>query len=144
MVSVTNSSSQRRDQKNRSSNLQRRNRAFMAQTGILAALVLMFTLAHSITHAPAGSKAHTADDFCSGPPPWPGAALLCFRQMDINSASMEELDLLPGVGTKSASQLIGFRMERGFLLDADELSDISYRASGRRLQYIRRYIATDD
>ncbi len=76
--------------------------------------------------------------------PWPGAALLYFHPIDINSASIEELDLLIGVGERTAAALLNFRMQRGFLLTVDEL-DMLYGPFGtKRLEYVKNYITTGD
>lgn len=74
--------------------------------------------------------------------PWPGAALLFFQPLDINQASMEELDLLPGVGEKGAEILLNFRMERGFILSIHEIDSINGPFSRNRFENIKNYITT--
>jgi len=51
--------------------------------------------------------------------------LLFFRPMDINSASLEELTLLPGIGEVTACRVIQFRQSLGFLLSVEELDTIN-------------------
>ncbi len=72
--------------------------------------------------------------------PWPGAALLWFRPVDINSASLEELDLLPGVGEKGAAILLNFRMQRGFLLTVEELDQAAGPFGSDRYRYLENYL----
>jgi len=72
--------------------------------------------------------------------PYPGAALLWFRPLDINSASLEELDMLPGVGEKGASRMLNFRMQRGFLLTVGELKQLSGPFGSRRYAYLESYL----
>ncbi len=73
--------------------------------------------------------------------PHAGAALLWFRPVDINSASMEELDLIPGVGEKGAARLLNFRMQRGFLLTVRELRQMSGPFGSRRYEYLESYLS---
>ena len=72
--------------------------------------------------------------------PYPGAALLWFRPVDINAASLEELDMLPGVGEKGASRLLNFRMQRGFLLTVGELRQVSGPFGSMRYVYLESYL----
>ncbi len=76
--------------------------------------------------------------------PWPGAVLLYFQPVDINSASVEELDMLPGVGEKTAAALLNFRMRRGFLLTVDELDTLYGPFGTERLEYLKNYLTTGD
>jgi competence ComEA-like helix-hairpin-helix protein len=50
-------------------------------------------------------------------------AVLYFEPMEINSATMEELDLLPGVGQKTAQAILNLRQEHGFFLLDEELRE---------------------
>ena len=72
---------------------------------------------------------------------FPAAALLCFQPLDINSASLEELVLLPGIGVKSAAELLNFRMRRGFLLTTDEIDALD-GLSASRYQSVKTLLTT--
>ena len=50
-------------------------------------------------------------------------SLLYFEPVNINSATLEELDLLPGVGQKTAQAILNLRQEHGFFLLDEELKD---------------------
>ncbi len=54
--------------------------------------------------------------------------LLYFEPVDVNSATLEELDLLPGVGPKTAQAILNLRQENGFFLLNEELKDALTRA----------------
>lgn len=55
-------------------------------------------------------------------------ALLYFKPIDVNSATLEELDLLPGVGFKTAQAILILRQKNGFFLLNEELKDVLARA----------------
>ncbi|MEZ0329093.1 MAG: helix-hairpin-helix domain-containing protein [Dissulfuribacterales bacterium] len=50
-------------------------------------------------------------------------AMLYFESVNVNSATLEELDLLPGVGFKTANAILNLRQEYGFFLLNEELKD---------------------
>lgn len=50
-------------------------------------------------------------------------AMLYFEPVNVNSATLEELDLLPGVGFKTADAILNLRQEYGFFLLNEELKD---------------------
>jgi hypothetical protein len=68
--------------------------------------------------------------------------LLYFRPLDVNTASMEELTLLPGVGEVTASRIVRFRQEQGFLLTTEELGAMNGPVYPRLLGAIAPYLAT--
>jgi len=69
--------------------------------------------------------------------------LLFFRPMDINSASLEELTLLPGIGEITACRVIQFRQSLGFLLSIEELDTIDSPLNPKLLGAITPYLAVE-
>ncbi len=140
MESVTSSSSLK--------NLAKKNKTrghkvtFMSCSMLLAALVLIIAAWRiaGLTVSP-GNSAPSATPFCERAPLWPGVSLLCFEPLDINSATIEELDQIPGVGARTAAKLINFRMLRGFLICADEISE-AFEPFDHRFEYLRNFITT--
>lgn len=52
------------------------------------------------------------------------ARLNFFLPLDINTASVDELELVPGVGTQTAQAIVAYREEHGRIKDVQELSSI--------------------
>ena len=50
-----------------------------------------------------------------------GRLCLLGRAVDINQASLEELVMVPGIGVKSAENILSFRQDMGFIIDDSEL-----------------------
>lgn len=50
-------------------------------------------------------------------------AMLYFNPLYVNSATLEELELLPGVGFKTAQKILELRQSNGFFLLDDELRE---------------------
>jgi len=69
--------------------------------------------------------------------------LLFFRPMDINSASLEELTLLPGIGEVNACRIVQFRRSIGFFLSVDELDTIDSPLNPKLLDAIAPYLAVN-
>ena len=69
--------------------------------------------------------------------------LLFFRPMDINSVSLEELILLPGIGEVTACRIVQFRQSLGFLLSVKELDTIGSPLSPKLLGAIGPYLAVE-
>jgi DNA uptake protein ComE-like DNA-binding protein len=69
--------------------------------------------------------------------------LLFFRPMDINSASLEELILLPGIGEVTACRIVQFRQSLGFLLSVEELDTIDSPLNPKLLGAIGPYLAVE-
>ena len=69
--------------------------------------------------------------------------LLFFRPMDINSASLEELTLLPGIGEVTACRIVQFRRSLGFLLSVEELDTIDSPLNPKLLGAIGPYLAVE-
>jgi len=69
--------------------------------------------------------------------------LLFFRPMDINTASLEELTLLPGIGEVNACRIVQFRRAIGFFLSVDELDTINSPLSPKLLETITPYLTVE-
>jgi DNA uptake protein ComE-like DNA-binding protein len=69
--------------------------------------------------------------------------LLFFHPIDINSASFEELTLLPGIGEVTACRVIQFRQSLGFFLSVEELDTIKSPLSPKLLGAIAPYLAVE-
>ena len=81
--------------------------------------------------------ANNLQDACSA------RELLFFRPMDINSASLEELTLLPGIGEVTACRIIQFRRSLGFLLSVEELDTMDSPLNPKLLGAIGPYLAVE-
>ena len=81
--------------------------------------------------------ANNSQDACSA------RELLFFRPMDINSASLEELTLLPGIGEVTACRIIQFRRSLGFLLSVEELDTMDSPLNPKLLGAIGPYLAVE-
>ncbi len=84
-----------------------------------------------------GVIANNSQDDCSA------KELLFFRPMDINSASFEELTLLPGIGEVTACRVVQFRQSLGFLLSIEELDTIDSPLNPKLLGAIGPYLAVE-
>ena len=120
---------------------------FIEQILVLVLMVGCFLLAeHQLaSHEKAQAqvsfkKAAIADslqDACSA------RRLLFFRPMDINSASLEELTLLPGIGEITACRVIQFRKSLGFFLSVEELDTINSPLNPKLLGAIAPFLAVE-
>jgi len=84
-----------------------------------------------------GVVAETSQDACSA------RELLFFRPMNINSASLEELTLLPGIGEVTACRIVQFRRSLGFLLSIEELDTINSPLNPKLLGATAPYLAVE-
>ncbi len=120
---------------------------YVKQILVLVLIVGCFLLAehylvsHERGHAQALLKreviANNSQDACIA------RELLFFRPMDINSASLEELTLLPGIGEVTACRVIQFRQSLGFLLSVEELDTINSPLSPKLLGSIVPYLGVE-
>jgi len=69
--------------------------------------------------------------------------LLFFRPININSASFEELTLLPGIGEVTACRVVQFRQRLGFLLSIDKLDTINSPLNPKLLGAIAPCLAVE-
>ncbi len=63
-------------------------------------------------------------------------------KININTATTEELALLPGIGEKIAEEIITFRKENGFFRDIEELFAVK-GIGEKRLEEVREFIILD-
>ena len=63
-------------------------------------------------------------------------------KIDINRASRDDLLLIPGVGARIASYIIGYRQDHGFFKSYDDLLQVKYIGKGM-LKKIKPYIILD-
>lgn len=120
---------------------------YAGQILVLVLMVSCFLLAehHLISHKRGraqvpfkrGAIANNAQDAFSA------SELLFFRPMDINSASFEELILLPGIGEVTARGIVQFRQSLGFLLSVEELDTIDSPLSPKLLGAIGPYLGVE-
>jgi competence protein ComEA len=61
----------------------------------------------------------------AGGTPAAGAAVLPAGPLDLNSATVEQLDALPGVGPTMAAAIVAFRTQRGRFRSVDELDEVA-------------------
>ncbi|MEK6759205.1 MAG: helix-hairpin-helix domain-containing protein [Deltaproteobacteria bacterium] len=60
--------------------------------------------------------------------------------IDINTASVQTLELLPGVGRKTAQRIIDKRAEKGGFRSVEELAEVRY-IGRHKLEKIRPFVA---
>jgi len=75
----------------------------------------------------------------SDPDEAPPLALLAPNSINVNTATKEELTLLPGIGDVYAERIIHYREDHGKFTEPDELLNIS-GIGERRLEQIKPYI----
>jgi comEA protein len=64
------------------------------------------------------------------------------KSIDINTAGMKELKSLPGIGEKTAQNILEFREQHGRITKADELLDV--KGIGEvKLEKIRKYLTIE-
>ena len=102
----------------------------LAAAGLIGALLSLVSLATIDGPAPSGSDAPSA------PPPRPsvsGPAVRALRsggRLDINRASAQELELLPGIGPRLAERIVADRREQGAYTEIEALGRV--RGIGER------------
>jgi len=120
---------------------------FLEQIIVLVFMVGCFLLAehHLASHEKGQAQvpfkkvviANNSQDTCGA------RGLLFFRPMDINSASLEELTLLPGIGEVTACRIVQFRQSLGFFLSVEELDTINSPLNPKLLEAIAPYLAVE-
>lgn len=95
---------------------------------VLAGVFLCLWLAHGFYHSLSEEKWPVQMFSCLNNRIVTHYALLYFEPINVNSATLEELDLLPGVGPKTAQSILNLRQENGFFLLNDELKDVLTKA----------------
>lgn len=96
--------------------------------GELAAIIItaIFITAAAVTAASgslSGRSAPVAISVVSPAPP-EAAPSEASELININTASAEELDVLPGIGEKLAAAIVSYRSEHGGFLSLPELMDV--------------------
>lgn len=76
----------------------------------------------------------------AGEPPATGAAAGGGERLDINSATIEELDALPGVGPAIAGRIVAYREEHGPFSTVEELQNVS-GIGAATLERLRPHVA---
>lgn len=66
-------------------------------------------------------------------------AAVCLEVVDINKAGLDELMKLPGIGEKTANQIIEYRSRRGGFSSLDDLKQVK-GIGDKKLAVIRKYI----
>ena len=64
------------------------------------------------------------------------------KKIDLNTAGIGELTLLPGIGRETALRIIEYRMENGAYGRVDELINV-YGIGPKKLEKIRKYVRID-
>lgn len=122
------------------------DRRYFAFIIILAAFLGFFLLASDIFHTdsppvqgPGTALRHSA---LSPEPPSQAArrsSTLPVFPIDLNSATVEELELLPGVGVKTAQRIVDKRAELGGFDSVDDLLGVK-RLGRAKLEKIRGFV----
>jgi len=119
------------------------DRRYFAFIIILAALLVFFLVTSGIFHAdrpPAqGQRAALTRGSSSQGPSFQTArhaSTLPVFPIDLNSATVEELELLPGIGAKTAQRIVEKRAELGGFASVDDLLGVK-RLGKSRLEKIR-------
>ncbi|MBR7123133.1 MAG: helix-hairpin-helix domain-containing protein [Oscillospiraceae bacterium] len=64
------------------------------------------------------------------------------NKLNINTASVNELAMLPGIGDKLAQEIVSYRETSGLFTSIDELSNV-YGIGQKRLDAISEYITVE-
>ncbi len=69
-------------------------------------------------------------------------AFLFFQKADVNNVGLEELALIPGIGEKTAEEILDFRHANGFILDIQELQQPQGPVKSWKMPALRAFLYT--
>jgi competence ComEA-like helix-hairpin-helix protein len=81
--------------------------------------------------------ARSRSQLSESPPP---ARALELESIDLNSATLEELVMLPGIGPSTAQKILQYRQEQGPFTSAEELLEVQ-GIGVKKLERIRPFLA---
>ncbi len=61
-------------------------------------------------------------------------------KVNLNTATIEELAAIPGMGRKTAEKIVNFRNEKGKIESVEEIKDV---VGEKRFQKIKKYLAVE-
>lgn len=108
-------------------------RSFIPSRVLAAALLCLLT--STAVHAQTSPTPAPAKPAAASPPAFNGV-------VNINTASADELALLPGVGPARAKAIVDYRTAQGPFKKVDDLAGVSGIGS-RSLERLRPFIVTD-
>ncbi len=117
---------------------ERRGARLLAALLVLGTITDLYRARHPVMAPPASAMAPVADS--SARPLGPGAgARSGVGPLDPNTASVEDLDRLPGIGPVLARRIVEYRARHGLFRSADELLGVP-GIGARLLERLRPFV----